>query len=192
MQVRSIILGALGAIVAIVFVKLVFDSQGGKAVAVDDGELERAISEYRRTEAKDRVAEAPTKTTIRRPKAKTGAASDVGKPSATKKREPFVAPPPPRQEEDEPSNEVDLKSKMDDANRLYDRADYEGARDAAVELLSSEPNNVRMMRIIVSSSCIMGDEEVATRHFSDLPARDQRQMARRCKRYGIEFDDQDQ
>ena len=192
MQVRSIILGALGAIVTLVFVKLVFDSQGGKAVAVDEGELERAISEYRRTEAKNRVSEAPTKTTIRRPKAKTGAASDVGKTSATEKREPFVAPPPPRQEVEEPSDEVDLKSKMDDANRLYDRADYEGARDAAVELLSSEPTNVRMMRIIVSSSCIMGDEEVATKHFSDLPARDQRQMARRCKRYGIEFDDQDQ
>ncbi len=190
MQVRSIILSALGAIVVILFVKLVIDSQGSQAVAVDEAELEKALSEYRRGEARaSRDLEAPrAKKTIRKPKART--ASEAGKTKTAPTREPFVAPPPT--DEVAIEDEVDLKSRMDDANRLYDRADYEGAREAAIDLLSSEPNNVRMMRIVVSSSCIMGDEDEATKHFGDLPARDQRQMARRCKRYGIEFDDQDQ
>tara|TARA_R110002096_G_scaffold292224_1_gene486515 strand:+ start:63695 stop:64279 length:585 start_codon:yes stop_codon:yes gene_type:complete len=194
--VRSIILGALGAIVAIVFVKLVFDSQGSQAVAVEEAELKKAIGEYNRTAAREtRDVEAPrATTTIRRPKAKTetGASSETSKARTTQTREPYVAPEPADHERDEPDDEVEVKSRMDDANRLYDRADYEGARDAAIELLSSEPDNVRMKRIVVSSSCIMGDAEEATKHFSDLPSRDQRQMARRCQRYGIEFEDQDE
>lgn len=195
MQVRSIILGALGVIVAVVFLKLVVDSQGSKKASIDEAELEKALSEYSRNEKKaSQAAPVPrTPSTLRNPRPKTSTSktsssktSDTG--NTTSAAQPFTAPPPLPDKEDK----VDEKAQMDDANRLYDRADYEGSREAALELLAQNPDNVRMTRIVVSSSCIMGDEEVATKHYSDLPARDQRQMARRCKRYGIEFDDQDQ
>lgn len=191
MQVRSIILGAVGAIVAVVFLKLVFDSQESKQASVDEADLKKAIAEYDRNEKKaSQPAPVPrTPSTTRKPKPKTSTSTKSDTGNTTSAAQPFVAPPPLPEAGDE---KFDEKSHMDDANRLYDRADYEGSREAALELLAQNPDNVRMTRIVVSSSCIMGDEEVATKHFSDLPPRDQRQMARRCKRYGIEFDDQDQ
>ncbi len=96
--------------------------------------------------------------------------------------------PEPAVEEEVFSEKVPLKNQMNEANRFYDKADYEGARDAALEVLTSSPDNVRMLRIVVSSSCIMAEEEMATRYYAALPDRDKRQMARRCTRYGIELD----
>ena len=77
---------------------------------------------------------------------------------------------------------------MDDANKAYDRGDYMGAVEAAEALIEKQPNNVRMLRVVVSSHCILGNAEEASGFFEKLPARDQRQMARRCGRYGIELE----
>ncbi len=189
MQVRSIILGALGAIVAIFFLKLVFDSQGSESAVVGEAELEKALAEYRRTQklGSDRAVAPIARSTVRKSKASAKAlGEDDSRPTPARA---FTKPPP--LETDEPEGEVDQKSRMDAANKEYDRANYEGAREAALELLSEDPKNVRMNRIVVSSSCIMGDEEVATKYFATLPPRDQRQMSRRCKRYGIDFEDID-
>ena len=84
-------------------------------------------------------------------------------------------------------SEAEFDTKMDETNRLYDRRDYEGAMTQAKELLSQQPGNVRMLRVIVSSACIMGDEQEASSYFEQLPLRHQRQMQRRCKRYGMEL-----
>jgi hypothetical protein len=82
-----------------------------------------------------------------------------------------------------------LVPRMDDANALYDRSDYDGARAAALEVLREEPDNARMLRIVVSTSCIMGDSELAARHFERLTQpSDRRQMAVRCSRYGVELE----
>ncbi len=185
---RSIILVALGGLVLLVFFKLAFDSQGSESVAVEEVDLEKARSEYRRSESKT-ASEPIVSSTSRKP------ARTVPKktPAVTSKPAPLPVEDPPAEEPDESEPE----SRMDDANRLYDRANYEGARDAALAVLSAglggdAKNIARMKRVVVSSSCIMGDEAIASEHFSGLPARDQRQMARRCKRYGIEFDEQDQ
>ena len=191
-QVRSIILGALGALIVLVFFKLVLDSQGRKPAEVDQAELEKALSEYRRNEAtaSARNSTPTVRTPVRRAKTAAKPAVDTDEGETSRTRKPFVAPPP--LPETEPDDELEAKARMDGANQLYDRADYEGAREAALALLTTDGNNVRMKRIVVSSSCIMGDADVASQHFGDLPPRDQRQMARRCKRYGIEFDEQDQ
>lgn len=80
-----------------------------------------------------------------------------------------------------------LAEKMVEANRLYDRGDYEAANKMADEALKDEPQNVKMLRIGASSACILGDPAAARVHYDKLPERDQQQIARRCKRYGVEF-----
>jgi len=181
----------LGGIVVLLFFKLVLDSHGGEKVAVKGDALDKALSEYQRHEKKSapisNTPAIPTKT-VRRTKSTTESNHDGD--SVSKSRRPFVAPPPLASEE--PASEIDTKARMDEANQFYDRGDYEGAREVALELLAADSNNVRMSRIVVSSSCIMGDVDVAHEHFKELPPRDQRQMARRCKRYDIDFDEQDQ
>jgi hypothetical protein len=77
---------------------------------------------------------------------------------------------------------------MDEVNSLYDRADYEGAREAALEVLKDHPHQVRMLRVVVSSSCIMGDHAIAQEYFAKLVSdRDRQQMIQRCERYGVDL-----
>jgi predicted Zn-dependent protease len=78
--------------------------------------------------------------------------------------------------------------KMDEANSLYDKNDWEGAQEKAIEILSESPKNTRMMRIVVSTACKMGQEDVASEWFPKLPAKDQKVMATRCARYEIELE----
>ncbi len=78
-------------------------------------------------------------------------------------------------------------SAMTESNKAYDRGDYDGARSLAMKLLGKDPGNIRMLRVVVSSSCIMGDADVATQYYSRLPAGDQAQMADRCSRYQVSF-----
>lgn len=76
---------------------------------------------------------------------------------------------------------------LDEANRLYDRAEYEEARALALKVLREHPDSVRMRRIVVSASCIMGEQETAQTHYRLLPATDRADMQRRCARYGTAF-----
>lgn len=76
---------------------------------------------------------------------------------------------------------------FDEANKLYDRREYEEARTLALSLLKEHPTSVRMRRIVVASSCIMGDQDVAQQHYSMLPERDRGDMRVRCLPYGSSF-----
>lgn len=76
---------------------------------------------------------------------------------------------------------------FDEANKLYDRREYEEARALALSLLKEHPTSVRMRRIVVASSCIMGDQDVAQQHYSMLPERDRGDMRIRCVPYGSSF-----
>jgi hypothetical protein len=80
-----------------------------------------------------------------------------------------------------------LAGKMTEANRLYDRGDYEAAKQVAEEVLKEQPHNVKMLRIGASTACILGDASGARVHYDQLPDRDKQQIARRCRRYGVEF-----
>src|SRR5262249_43076157 len=82
-----------------------------------------------------------------------------------------------------------LDGAMDDANKAYDRGDYEDAKQLAGRVLAQQPTNVRMLRIMVSASCIDGDSPAAQFHYAKLPPHDQEQMRIRCARYGIAFAD---
>jgi hypothetical protein len=103
-----------------------------------------------------------------------------------------LADPPPRDvpaAQDGPLTGPKLDAVMAEANKAYDRADYEEAKQVAMRVLAQEPTNVRMLRIVVSASCIDGDSVVAQAHYARLPAHDQEQMRVRCGRYGVVFAD---
>lgn len=78
---------------------------------------------------------------------------------------------------------------LDEANRLYDRHDYDEARALALAVLRDQPQSVRMRRIVVSASCIMGDLPTALQHSLALPDKDRADMQRRCARYGVTLED---
>jgi hypothetical protein len=80
-----------------------------------------------------------------------------------------------------------LAEKMTEANRLYDHGDYEAAQQTAEGVLQVQPDNVKMLRIAASAACIQGNASEARVHYDKLPERDQQQIARRCRRYGVEF-----
>jgi hypothetical protein len=80
-----------------------------------------------------------------------------------------------------------LDAVMEQANKAYDRQDFDEARAIAGKVLSKEPKNIRMLRIMVSSSCIEGDSVVAQKYYEQLPKSDRDQMRMRCDRYGVAF-----
>lgn len=82
-----------------------------------------------------------------------------------------------------------LDAIMDRANKAYDHQDFEEAKMIAGKILSKQPNNVRMLRIMVSATCIEGDPAVAQKYFEQLPKPDREQMKLRCDRYGVSFKD---
>lgn len=84
---------------------------------------------------------------------------------------------------------VKLDAVMDQANKAYDRQDFEEAKLIAGKVLQKAPTNIRMMRIMVSASCIDGDVAIAQKYYEQLPKSDREQMKMRCDRYGVTFKD---
>lgn len=80
-----------------------------------------------------------------------------------------------------------LDTVMAEANRAYDRGDFDDAKQVAGRVLARYPTNVRMLRVMVSASCMDGDSATAQQHYAKLPPSDQEQMRTRCARYGIAF-----
>jgi hypothetical protein len=78
---------------------------------------------------------------------------------------------------------------MDEANKAYDRGDLDDARALAQKVLAAAPNNIRMLRLVVSASCIAGDAAEAQKSYLMLPKLDREQMKTRCGRYGVTFPD---
>ncbi len=76
---------------------------------------------------------------------------------------------------------------MSEANKAYDRGDFDEAKGIAQKVLARNPGNVRMLRILVSASCIDGDNDTAQSSFLLLPVADREQMKQRCARYGVTF-----
>ena len=96
-----------------------------------------------------------------------------------------AAPPEPVQ----PQDIGKLDALMSEANKAYDRADFDDAQTSALKALQLEPANTRMLRIMVSSSCIDGNSVEAQKWYLKLPGPDREQMKTRCDRYGITFNE---
>jgi len=84
---------------------------------------------------------------------------------------------------------VKLEAVMAEANKAYDRMDFDEARSIAQRVLQQQPDNTRMLRIMVSSACIESDGPEAQKHYNLLPKADRDQMKTRCARYGVTFTD---
>lgn len=79
---------------------------------------------------------------------------------------------------------------MHEANEAYDHEDYDRAMDIARKVLSKEPNNVRMLRVMVSSACFQDDSVTAQKYYNLLPPHDREQMKARCgDKTGVTFTD---
>jgi len=102
---------------------------------------------------------------------------------------PVSAPPAGTSAQDDsiPLAGPKLDAAMDEANRAYDRGDYDEAKTIASRLLTRLPSNVRMLRIMVSASCVDGDAATAQASYAKLPPADQAQMRIRCARFGVSF-----
>jgi type IV secretory pathway VirB10-like protein len=83
-----------------------------------------------------------------------------------------------------------LDAIMAEANKAYDKGDFDEAKQIAAKVLAQNPTNVRMLRIMVSASCIDGDTPLAQKNYLLLPEADRAQMRTRCERYGVTFKDQ--
>jgi hypothetical protein len=80
-----------------------------------------------------------------------------------------------------------LDAIMDQANKAYDHQDYEEAKTIAGSVLAKQPTNIRMMRIMVSSACLEGDQALAQQWYVQLPKPDRLQLKTRCDRAGVTF-----
>ncbi len=204
---KSLIIGAVGLAVLVALVLLFMKVNDSPAREVDEAKLQKAQASYRRDQvAADRAPPMLTQETAPRleprdveveepePEPERVAISAANTPKVRRDRrfapggiKAFKVAPAALGGDDGSGGE--LRDQMGGANKLYDKADYDGARDAALDVLEGHPNQVRMIRIVVSSSCIMGDHEVAEEYFGKLKrGRDRKQMARRCGRYGVELE----
>jgi hypothetical protein len=86
-----------------------------------------------------------------------------------------------------PAIEVKKEDMMTQANKAYDAGDLDEAMSIARKVLETDPQNVRMRRVMVSSSCILGDAAIAQKHYLFLPPPDRETMRIRCARYGVTF-----
>jgi len=100
---------------------------------------------------------------------------------------PAAPAPPPGTPSLADDPNLELSTALDEANRFYDRGDYDTAQEVALKLLDRLPGNVRMLRVVVSTACLMGDPDKARRYLGQLPERDKQQMITRCARNGINF-----
>ena len=130
----------------------------------------------------------PVEARVQPPAAGPNAAATAPQRPARTEVPPSPRGLPPAPLEPAPSG-AKLDADMDEANKAYDRGDYDDAKQVAGRVLAQQPTNVRMLRIMVSASCIDGDSTVAQSYYARLPPPDQEQMRTRCARYGVSFGD---
>ena len=98
----------------------------------------------------------------------------AGKPGSELARDPEIVPAPTDDPSKSPKDkEFDQKldAVMSEANKAYDRGDFDDAKVFAQKVLAKNPGNVRMLRILVSASCIDGDSTEAQKRYLELPRR---------------------
>jgi hypothetical protein len=91
-----------------------------------------------------------------------------------------------------PDQMMKANPRMDDlmleANKAYDNGEYDRAREIAQQVLTRQPSNIRMLRVMVSAACMEGDQTAAQTYYNQLPSNDRAQMRTRCAdKMGISF-----
>jgi hypothetical protein len=193
MSIRTILLGTLAALVAIGGVYLLIEVKSSGASAPTD------------LAVKDGAHQGSGAGSSHAPKIEDLNAGRSGRGSGLPRKGGQVTPPQTPEidrqlaaklsadssetqvEGADPAVDPDFDSAMLEANKLYDRHNYEEARTLALKLLERQPGTVRMLRVIVSSSCILGDGDSAQKYWTQLPEFDRTQMTARCERFGVTF-----
>jgi hypothetical protein len=180
-------IGALGVLVLGVYLLVAVRAQPDEAAVASAPTSAPSVPVERASPAAHPVA-APAADARAAPPASSG-----GAPSWVPSRPlaPAATPAAPGSATDPADGEAlagpKLEAVMGEANKAYDRGDYDDAKTIASRVLARDPSNVRMLRIVVSASCIDGDSAAAQASFIRLPAADQAQMRTRCARYGVAF-----
>ncbi len=197
MEARKIIFAAVGALILLLTVLLYLKATGEHTSGASEDELAKAKREYERSQ----IASPRTPSRIATPRrASTNATPSASPPVRTEtfsepsnhpQKPTLAAVPSPnadmvRSREPAQDGEPSWQQQLRSVNKLYDRKNYEEARTSALELLEKDPENRRMLRVVVSSSCIMAEPEVAKTYYDKLPERDQTTMRKRCERYGVD------
>lgn len=205
MQSRNIILGIVGAAVLGALVLLLLEVRGDSKPDLSAEKRARALAEYRRRAAKSQSeavkppsatqskGSSPARTRERRlprPPTRIERPRALGRerrpsPSRTARRPDLARPEieAPAGDESDPA-----KKRMTEATQFYDQGNYPAAQEVALEVLKKDPNNVKMLRVAVSTLCATGEVEKASKYLRLLPSRDRSQMKRRCKKWGAEFE----
>lgn len=132
-----------------------------------------------RTASSDKPSEKPSESAVPATIAPSAPPVDAT-PIATVEPEPVVEP-------DNPKAAYKTDALMAEANKAYDRLDFDEARTIAQKVLKAAPGNSRMLRILVSAACIESDAAEAQKHYNLLPVADRAQMRTRCSKYGVTF-----
>ncbi len=204
---RRLLLPISAAAVVLAVVVLAFKVRARPERKANDKALAQAEAQFKRGE--DRVETLPA---LERSRAKAQLAQvpvpvpREAPPKPTETPEPAEGPLSPREPGSEPteanqgpvptgpeiinSGEPDVAEQMELATQMFDRGDYPGAEDVALHVLAREPDNARMTRIVVSSACATGNIERAKEYYGRLPTRDQKQMQKRCNKWGVRLGDE--
>lgn len=145
----------------------------------------------------NQTSHTPAPAIERAPDTRPGPAANAVTGGAVRHVQPTPTPPVQPSGESQPSLPDEsqranpkLDSMMELANKAYDQQDFDQATAIAGKVLSKDPTNVRMLRIMVSSNCIGGDASVAQQYYSQLPKGiDREQMKTRCDRYQVVLKD---
>lgn|GEM_PF-1618601 len=197
MHPRSIALAAFAGLIFLALVYLSVKVNAGSDNGASAAELQQAMAYHKRHKRR-----APT-ATLPPPRSRPRSSVTRRKPSTTRAAERTPRPPPedrarPTIRRSRPvrtvsisrSNRgVQLRKTMREANRAYDRQNYDEASKRALEILKEHPRNVRMLRVVVSSACFMGNEDQAREYYAKLPKRDKTHMRIRCARMKIKLDE---
>jgi hypothetical protein len=165
------------------------------------GDVQRAISAGRADEPPSPPRIPPPKTSSPRAGAAARSAPSASEPAASSEPALPSEPAPPSEpalpsskpapgsgNPDNPTPEQDAA--IQEAVGSYDTGDFESARAAAIKALAMNLGpwgKERMLRVAASSSCFMGEPDQARQHYDQLTPRGQRDIAKRCRRMGIEF-----
>ncbi len=176
MSVRHALLGLLAAFVVVAGVYLFLEVRSTPAAVA------ASAAPPHHEPAPDRVADPAPE--ARTPDHKPAASHAGGGPT------PALAADPAADEDPAVALErpdVKIDAIMARASSAYDKGDWDEAKTIAAKVLNKQPANIRMMRIMVSASCIDGDSVTAQQWYEKLPKGDRDQMKTRCDRYGISF-----
>lgn len=190
MSARALILTAAAALVALGGLYLLIEVRSSGAAAPSEAEVAAKVARQgrpspaattrpRREETASIPRPTPDAEPPRKERSRFAPSAAAAMPTRFAPSEGKTLPPE--------GSDADFETAMLETNKLYDRHNYEDARAQALKLLERKPGTVRMLRVVVSSSCILGDAETAQRYWTELPETDRAQMTERCSRYDIVF-----